>query len=509
MNKTSYRVTRSLVLSAVAASAASIAHAQYAPPPPPAPFPGFLNEYLRKNDPYMNQWDFGGNARLRSEVKEGFGIQGVTGPVPSIDFRKDPANTSDEYFMERIRYHAGYTGKWWSAYVEGRSSLEQSDERFAYANSPAVPGTFKTKGDGPEADVIDLHQAYVTIGNHKEFPLSLKVGRQEMSYGEERLVGAFGWNNIGRVFDAVKLRWQNEWFGADFFTSRPVIPEDGRFNVENDYDVFSGMYATTTKIPKHLLDVYFFSRNSSQQAVGAEPRPQFPQPSARDIYTIGGRFKSQPGQVGNWDYSLEGAYQFGDYRDRRLGVNSPRLTQDAFMVVLQGGYTFANAWATPRIGAEYSYSSGDNNAHDGTHGTFDNLFPTNHKFYGYMDFISLQNIQDVRGIFQLKPMPRLSLAVEGHGFWLANTHDSFYNVGGAPRGTGLTSGGGSNYGINPNYNAFVGTELDVIAGYAVTRFAQLEVGYGHFFTGDYIHQSLSVVGSRDADYIYTQATISF
>jgi hypothetical protein len=509
MNKTSYRVTRSLVLSAVAASAASIAQAQYAPPPPPAPFPGFLNEYLRKNDPYMNQWDFGGNARLRSEVKEGFGIQGVTGPVPSVDFRKEPSNTSDEYFMERIRFHAGYTDKWWSAYVEGRSSLEQSDERFAYANSPAVPHTFKTKGDGPEADVIDLHQAYVTVGNHKEFPLSLKVGRQELSYGEERLVGAFAWNNIGRVFDAVKLRWQNEWFGADFFTSRPVIPEDGRINVENDYDLFSGMYATTTKIPKHLLDVYFFSRNTSPGAISAEPRPQFPQPGARDIYTIGGRFKSQPGQVGKWDYSLEGAYQFGNYRDRRLGVSSPRLTQDAFMLVLQGGYTFADAWATPRLGAEYSYASGDDNAHDGTHGTFDNLFPTNHKFYGYMDLISLQNIHDVRAIFQLKPMSRLSVAVEGHGFWLANTHDNFYNVGGGPRGTGLTSGAGSNYGINPGYSAFVGTELDVIAGLAVTRFAQLEVGFGHFFTGDYIRQSLSVPGSRDANYIYTQATINF
>jgi hypothetical protein len=508
MKKTSCRLTRSLVLGAFAAGVTGVAHAQYTPPPPPAPFPGFLNEYLRKNDPYMNQWDFGGNARIRTEVKEGFAIQGVTGPVASLDFRNNPANTSDEYFMERIRFHAGYTSKWWSAYVEGRSSLEQSDERFAYANNPAVPGTIKTRGDGPESDFLDLHQAYLTIGNHKEFPISLKVGRQEMIYGEERLIGAFGWNNIGRVFDAVKVRWQNEWFGADFFASRPVIPEDGKFNVENDYDLFSGMYATSTKIPKHLLDVYFLARNSSQKAIVAEARPQFPQPSARDIYTIGGRLKSQPGQLGNWDYSIEGAYQFGDYRDRRLGATSAYLTQDAFMAVLQGGYTFADAWATPRLGAEYSYSSGDGNPNDGTHGTFDNLFPTNHKFYGYMDFISLQNIQDVRAIFQLKPTPRVSVAVEGHGFWLANTHDNFYNVGGASRG-GIAATPGNNYGINPNYSAFVGTELDVIAGVAVTRFAQFEVGYGHFFVGDYVKQSLSAVGSHDADYVYTQATINF
>jgi hypothetical protein len=102
------------------------------------------------------------------------------------------------------------------------------------------------------------------------------------------------------------------------------------------------------------------------------------------------------------------------------------------------------------------------------------------------------------------------MAVEGHGFWLANTHDNFYNVGGAPRG-GIAATPGTGYGINPSYSAFVGTEVDVIAGYAVTRYAQLEAGYGHFFVGDYIRQSLSApaVGSRDADYVYLQANINF
>jgi hypothetical protein len=173
------------------------------------------------------------------------------------------------------------------------------------------------------------------------------------------------------------------------------------------------------------------------------------------------------------------------------------------MFVAQGGYTFADWWATPRLGFEYDYSSGDDNPNDGTHGTFDNLFPTNHKFYGYMDFVSLQNIQDVRGIFQLKPTPRSSVAIEGHGFWLANTSDFFYNINGAPRTTG-------GYGIHPTYSSFLGTEIDVIAGYALTRFAQLEAGYGHFFTGDYVNQSLAGVGgSKDANYFYVQTSINF
>ena len=57
----------------------------------------------------------------------------------------------------------------------------------------------------------------------------------------------------------------------------------------------------------------------------------------------------------------------------------------------------------------------------------------------------------------------------------------------------------------------MGAEADVIAGVALTRFAQLEAGYGHFFIGDYVKQSLArpAVGSKDANYVYLQATVNF
>jgi hypothetical protein len=504
--------SQKLLASALVICAANEVYAQYAPPPPPQPFQGFINEYLRQDDPYMNKWDVGGAARLRYEDHEGYGIAGLPGSpgAPNNDFRAHGADVANDYFLSRLRLHLGYTDKWWNAYIEGQSSLESGDQRFAYANVPAVAGTVRKQGYGPEYDAINLHQAFVTLGNHKEFPLSLKIGRQELSYGEERLVGAYAWNNIGRVFDAAKLRWQNEWFGADFFTSRVVIPENGRFDVDNDYDWFSGVYATSTKVPKNTLDLYFLARNASPQAAAAEPSPQFPQPSARDIYTIGSRLKSKPGELGGWDYALEGAYQFGDFRDPRPGAPQQRLEQQAFAVIAQGGYTFTDAWGTPRLGLEYDFASGDSNPKDGKHETFENLFPTNHKFYGSMDFVSLQNIHDVGAMVQLKPHRRVSLIVEGNGLWLANTHDSFYNVGGGARGgTGATPGTG--YGVNPGYNSYLGTELTAIVGWAATRFAQVEAGYGHFFHGQYISQTWSspAFGARDADFCYLQLVMTF
>jgi len=466
-----------------------------------------VNDFLRKENSAFTNWDFGGSVRGRYEVKDGNAIPGVPG---SIDFREHGADVDNSYWLEKLRYRVGYSESWWGALVEGRSSFAQSDQRWAYYSRPGPTfpaGTKNRNGLGPESDTVDLNQTYVTVGNLKEFPLSAKVGRQELSYGDERLVGAFGWNNIGRVFDAAKVRWQTECFGADIFTGRVVIPEDQVFNVANDYDWFSGVYVNFTKIPKHLLDVYFLSRNASVEAIAAEPSPQAPQPSARDIYTFGFRVKSKPGDFGNWDYYAESAYQFGDFQDRRL-PGMPRLDHEAWMAVVGGGYTFNDTWAKPRLGIDYSYGSGDNDPTDGDHGTFENLFPTNHKFYGYMDFISLQNIHDVRGILTLKPSPRLTINLEGHGFWLADTSDNFYNVGGAPRG-GVTQTPGTDYGVNPGYDSFVGTELDVVASYAATRFLQLETGYGHFFHGKYIEQSLSAVGSQDANWFYLQAMFTF
>jgi hypothetical protein len=502
MKSSNQLLSKTLTGGAIVLAAAQALYAADIPTPVALkPSAGLLNDFLRENNANFTKWDLGGTGRLRYEIHEGFGIAGSPG---SLDFRDHGADVSNDYFLSRIRFHAGYSEKWFGVYAEGRSSLKLSDDRFS-STAPVAK-----RGDGPESDSIDLHQAYFALGNLKEFPLALKMGRQELAFGEERLVGPVGWNNIGRVFDAAMVRWKSDWASADVFTSRTVIPEDGRFNVENEYDYFSGVYSTTPLLPKNTVDFYFLARNASDEAAIAVPHPQTPQPSRRDIYTIGSRIKSLPDQFGGFDYSLEAAGQFGNFRDARAGAPAARLDHEAFAVIAQAGYTFTNLWAKPRLGLEYDFASGDNDPQDGKHETFENLFPTNHKYYGYMDFFSLQNLHDVRGIFQLKPTPKLNVSLEGHGFWLANTQDSFYNVVGVARG-GTSATAGTGYGVNPNYSQFVGTELDLVGNYALTKFAQIEAGYGHFFHGDYISQSLSAPthGSRDADFCYVQLNVLF
>jgi 3-isopropylmalate dehydratase small subunit len=344
---------------------------------------GLLNDWLREQASAFTNWDLGGQFRARFEHREHFAILGQPG---SLDFRETGADTDNTYVLLREKVHLGYTPlPWFTAFVEARDSSSQSDDRHA----------------NPEADSLDLHQGYVALGNLQDFPLRAKIGRQELIYGDERLVGASDWNNIGRVFDAAKLRYRNDQLWVDGFLGRVIIPNDNHFNVANDYDWFYGVYASTkTLCPKQVTDFYFLGRNASRespQAIGSG-LPTFQQGATpRDIYTFGMRFKSLPGTLGGWDYDGEWAGQFGDFV---ASATAPRLDHEGFAAHAAGGYTWKDVWCSPRLGLEYNYASGDSNPNDN------------------------------------KP------------FWLADTSDYFYQVNGAPR-TGTAANSGMGYGINP------------------------------------------------------------
>jgi hypothetical protein len=478
---------------ALAITPAFAAPGDFDPMKPARPSAGVLNDYLREKDAGMAAWDFGVSTRLRYEMRDQFGIPGKGGP--GADFRGDAIDNNNNYFLYKIRPRIGYNSEWFSALVEGRHSGTESDER----NRP---------GPNPEADEFDLHQAYVVVGNHKEFPVSLKIGRQEMIYGDERLIGAFLWNNIGRVFDAAKVRWQNPWFGVDVFGSRPVIPDNHNFNMSNDYEYFSGAYFNSKLIPHQTTEWYFLARNVSPKALSYTGVTQLPF-SARDIYTFGIRVKSTPGELNGWDYNAEAIGQLGHFNDPAAPAGTdPSLEHQAFAFFAGGGYTFSDVKFSPRVGLEYNFGSGDSDPTDNKHETFDNLYPTNHKFYGSMDFVSLQNIHNIRVNSSAKFLPRLTVNADYHLFWLADTHDNFYTAGGGRRG-GTAPTPGTGYGINPTYDDFVGSEIDLVTTYAINSQATLEAGYGHFFTGKYIEQSLSVPGTKDADWVYVSLNINF
>jgi hypothetical protein len=127
-----------------------------------------------------------------------------------------------------------------------------------------------------------------------------------------------------------------------------------------------------------------------------------------------------------------------------------------------------------------------------------------------MDLFSWQNLHNARLTGSIKPLPRLTLTADYHAFWLADTSDNFYTVAGARRG-GIGTTPGTGYGINLGYGSYVGSEVDLIATFVVKQYATAQIGYGHFFVGDYVKDSLSApaVGSTDANWFYAQVNFSF
>jgi hypothetical protein len=441
--------------------------------------PGLLNTFLRTNNVTSAKWDFGGQIRARVEHKEFFATRGT-----AVDFaaRGDANNT---YFLLREKVHVGFSPEPWATmFVEGRDSSSQHDDR----------------DPNPESDAMDLYQGYVKFGGQPYFPLSLKVGRQELMYGDEMLIGRSDFSNIPRSFDAIKARYEVDGFKVDAFTARRVIGRANAFNQGNDRELFSGIYSDLkTVLPKHDLQLYFLARNVESKPSNITV-PLNTIPSPRDIYTVGGRVESYTNTLPGWDYNVEGAYQFGRFKST---ITSASLRDDAFATHFATGYTWVDAILTPRIGIEYNFASGDDNPKDGVHRTFDNLFPSNHRPFGLMDFVSWQNIHDVSITTLIHPVRNLSITNEVHGFWLADTDDFFYNTSGVARTTG-------GYGIKPGAGQYVGTEYDFLASYTFRNCANFQLGYGHFFVGNYVRNSLAPVGgAKDADWVYAQVKVDF
>lgn len=378
------------------------------------------------------------------------------------------AITDDSWLLQRFRFGVKIKPTpWLTLYAQGQDVREIGSDR------PNIIGQAGAEGD----DSFDLIQGYVEIGDPKK--LSLKVGRQKFSYGDERIIGPLEWANQSRAFDAVKLHYEQPTWNVDLFTSSVVKFEDGRFNQSDWLDsdstrdqIFSGAYFSTTLVPFQITDAYLLHLSES---------------GGTSFFTLGTRWKGLAAKLDNWDYTLETAFQFGDLKDKDL---------KAFGGHLDAGYNFASTPWKPRLGAEYNYGTGDSNPKDGKVETFQNLFPTNHKFYGYMDAFSLQNLHNVAVNLSATPTEKLKLSLDAHAFWLADTNDSWYRANGT---TAVRP-------AKPGASSYAGSEVDFTFTYKASKWLGFHGGYSHFFAGDYLGDT----GAKsDADFVYLQASIDF
>ncbi len=327
------------------------------------------------------------------------------------------------------------------------------------------------------ANEFDLRQLFVEIPNpSKKIPVSIKAGRQELAYGEERFVGAFNWSNVSRVFDAVKIVYTpSPWFQLDTFFSEVVAVRKDRPDATAHHDHFYGIYSTLKPFKEHTLDTFLFIRHDRDEGFRGERPGEF---GPLKEYTIGNRFK---GKVWSFDYGTEYAVQFGSRAHDDIA---------AWAFHQEAGYTLTRIFATPRLYAEYNHASGDRNPSDGAFNTFDNLFPTNHDKYGFMDFLSLKNMNDIRLGTSIKPHPKLTFISDFHWFFLDAKESAWFA---ANQATFRAP--------NPNADTQLGEELDLVGNLKLNERFSFLVGYSHFFAGPFAKDT----GAHDdANFFYTQ-----
>jgi hypothetical protein len=414
--------------------------------------------------------------------------------------------TDDAFLLQRLRIGARYKPDDWI-----NSYLQMQDSREIDSLRPDDPGFFGAEGDQDPS----LRQANVTIANYKECPLGLTVGRQELSYGDERLVGAFDWNNIGRVFDGLKLRFQQLNWNIEGFAVMPVSQYTKHFDVPDTDDKFIGAYYQMNYIPRQITEAFVFYRNKNSTDSGFpvmgynigtdKPGDQVGQ-QAGDYVTLGTRIKSVPGKLGPWDYGLEIAGQLGSLISNSIDSNAVNSTTsrkdlEAFAAHVMGGYTLPGKERI-RMGLEYDFASGDSDPTDGSNESFQNLFPTNHKFYGYMDVFAWRNMHNARAQFNVTVLEKLGLQLDYHAFWIADTSDAWFRANTVTQVRGVGAGATA----RDRADSFAGQELDFTFNYPLAKWVKLHGGYSHFFAGSYLHDTGA---AADANFVYLQTVFQF
>lgn len=424
-------------------------------------------------------------ARTRWEIRDN-----------TIDFN-DAINdlNDDNWFLFRFRLGALWKPvSWFSVYVQGQDSEEWNSDR------PNIPGASGSEGDNE----FDLRQAWVQFGDPEHSLLTLKVGRQTLTYGDERLIGPLDWTNFARTFDAAKLSLKQPTWQLDAFVSSVVVIREGTFdgsdlfNInENHRDqVFSGLYFTAPKLSFGTLDLYALwlsqARGTVSNLESGDPLAlptTGPLSRSTSFGTFGGRLHGDPKKLHGFEFDVEGAYQNGTVRGMAL---------NAFAAHAGGGYNFAGP-LKPRLWLEYNYATGDQNPNDGNSETFQNLFPTNHKFYGSMDLFAWQNMHNVSFGLRVTPIPSVTAEVLIRAFWLASTDDVWYRANGLTPVRPLTPAAQS-------ASSEAGQEIDLVVNWTVNKHLAFQGGFSHFLAGNY----LADTGTADnANFGYLMATVNF
>lgn len=350
---------------------------------------------------------------------------------------------------------------------------------------------------------IDLDLAYVTLKEFLYSPLTLTIGRQEISFGNSLIIGDAGSSaertnipsdlSLRKSFDALRATLNYDPLVVDIIYAKV---KENSIDRRNDISL-AGINATYAVNNKVDVSAYYFLKRDNDAGDEYASRVK-----ADKVNVIGTLISVRP--IEDLVTSLEAAYQFGKNDDTVYTTGSPtthgtRSQHRAWALQAMADYTFSKVKMTPKIGASYTYLSGGETTSNKNAG-WDSMFydqALNNITYAILPFT---NMSVVNLKASIKPADDVTV--------LANY--GYYNV--AKADSGDTFRSPSVYGSNDRYissgtytgKKHLGDAIDLTVLYDYTEDVQLGLTGGWFKPGN----ALSSNG-RDANQLIASMKVTF
>jgi len=378
--------------------------------------------------------------------------------------------TPNGYNLSRVMGHADvHFGKRFRAFAELTSSLE-----FGRKGSPRPFDKNK----------LDVGQAFFEFNpwvpkNSESTPLSIKIGRQELNYGDGTLIATRDLN-VRLPFDGIKLALRRQNWRIDAFAMRPVVLGPNFFNGAPDHSqTFWGVWATHTKTNGFFrqLDLYYLGLDRKET--------EFQQGTGRDRRnTVGVQVHEQ---ARTFAFVQEGDWQFGSFASGRIlawkfaGAISKSVPGVRFR---------------PTLSFKGAVSSGTHHPANGDLQTFYPLFP-NGLYYGYMALTNgSANAIVAHPAINLHLSEKVSLDVETFAFWRQTINDGLYGQGGMFLFPGQISSA-----------RYIGSTQDVSAVWRPDRHITVLAIAAYYEAGKYLRETLSP--AKNIAYVSVLASYTF
>lgn len=393
-----------------------------------------------------------GQIRERTEVRAGQGTLQKKGERAAF------------FNTQRARLNLGFTGYRFKVF------MALQDVRAWGQDASSINRTTTEGNNG-----MLLHEAWgeimlidttSTIQN-----LSVKLGRQEISYDDQKVLGGLDWLQQGRRHDAIVFKFANKGWIADvgaafnqnkelntgtIYNGVPTAYGAGTNGIGTQYKSFQYAYLGRKFFFGDVSFLFFKDDFNKYTTVTTGTPAVTTKVNGEGVWsrnTSGLYFNSTITRKLNLTGSLyhQGGY---DKDGRALSANLASLTS-----TLQVGRKLF-------VGPGIDYLSGDDGTKTVTATTdnnrFDPLYGTPHKFWGGMDYFYAANGFGKQGLlnyfFKAKynMKDNLTLLLDIHGFEAANS---------------LSNGSGG------KLSSYLGTEVDLVVKYNMTKMINIEAGY--------------------------------